>query len=278
MREITIQELRTALFSGLNGRFVMIGTAYLDDSADANQSVAFVAAGFFCVDPEWKRLRREWRRILKPHGIRYFRATDCRNLQGGFANLKEKWGEARARQIADRIRQQLADLVENSGLLIGFGFGINMHDFWEVDAMPEARACTQWMRECHDYQTYAFRNMFCKITHTVMRLTTDENYLIFICDDSTHQRKIRRGFERVKKKYPELGERMLSLAPMDDKKIPELQMADFMADVAREMVTRHLATAGAQAEPAAIKTRVFSVECSNKHSMLRVLSGEAKGV
>jgi hypothetical protein len=266
------------VFSGLKGCFAMIGTAYLDDSADPNQSDVFVAAGFFCVDPEWRRLRREWRKILKPHGIGYFRATDCRNLQGDFAKLKEKWGERRAHEIANCIRQKLSNLMEDAELLIGFGFGINMRDFWEVDAMPEAKACRQWMRECHDYQTYAFRNMFGKITHAVLQLPPCDNYLLFVCDGTTHYRKIKRGFDRVKKKFPELGERMLSLAPMDDKKVSELQMADFMADIAREMVTRSFTSADGKAEPACIKTRVLSVDCSNKHSMLRVLSGEAKGV
>jgi hypothetical protein len=42
----------------------MIGTAYLDESADATQSEVFVAAGFYCVDEFWKILRRKlgsWR-------------------------------------------------------------------------------------------------------------------------------------------------------------------------------------------------------------------------
>jgi hypothetical protein len=256
----------------------MLGTAYLDDSADATQSEVFVAAGFFCVDPEWKRLRREWRKILKPHGITYYRTTDWRNLKGDFAKLKEKWGDTRARQIADHIRKQLINVMDGSALLMGFGFGISMKDFWEVDVMPEARACSQWMRRCHDYQSYAFGNVFGKITHTVLQLPPGDNYLFFVCDDSTHYRKIKRALDRFKRKYPALGERILSIAPLDDKKITELQMADFMTDVAREMVTRHIETSGAEAEPLSIKTRIFNVDCSNKHSMLRVLSGEAKGV
>lgn len=256
----------------------MLGTAYLDDSADATQSVAFVASGFFCIEPEWRRLRRGWRKILKPHGIRYFRATDWRNLSGSFEPLRLKWGEARARVIANDIRSRLVTLMDSSTLLMGFGFAINMQDFWEVDALPEAKACPQWMRECHDYETYAFRNMFCKITESVIHLTSDDNYLFFICDESNHYRKLKRGFDRVKNKFPVLGERMLSLAPMNDKLIPELQMADFMADIARELVTRSFASADGKAEPKVIKERVFSIECSNMHSMLRVLSGEARGV
>jgi Protein of unknown function (DUF3800) len=255
----------------------MIGTAYLDESSDAVQKETFVAAGFFCVDHEWRRLRRKWRKILRPRGIECFRASDCRNLQGDFATLKEKWGEERAYKIADKIRTDLGDLIDNSGLLIGFGFGINMHDFWEVDAMPEARACRNWMRECHDYETYAFRAVFGKITETILRLLDGDNYLFFVCDESPHYRKIKRGYDRFRKKFPAIAERMLGISQLNDKRVPELQMADFMADVAREMVTRHIATRQT-AEPLSVKTRVFNVDCAHKHSMLRVLSGEATGM
>ena len=259
--------------------FAMLGTAYLDDSADATHSDVFVAAGLFCVDQEWKRLRREWRKILKPHNIAYFRSTDCRNLSGGFEKLKERWREEKARTIVDRIYIQLERLIESSNLLIGCGFGINMKDFHEVDEMPEARINRKWMRDCHDYQTFAFKNMFGYFADTVTKLLEGNNYIVFVCDNSTHYRKIKRGFDRFRQKYPDLGERMPSLTAQDDKLTGELQMADFMADVTREMVTRHLATANAtQTEPKAIKTRILNVDCWTKHSMLKIMRGEAPGI
>jgi hypothetical protein len=95
----------------------MLGTAYLDDSADPANSVAFVAAGFFCLDPEWKRLRREWRRVLKPHGLAYFRSYECRAFKGEFAKLKEKWGDEKGRTIADGIRLRLEDVIESSPIM-----------------------------------------------------------------------------------------------------------------------------------------------------------------
>src|SRR5690242_16177022 len=134
----------------------MLGTAYLDDSADRDLSKVFVAAGFFCVDTEWKRLRRDWRKILKLHRIEYFRSFDCRTLSGEFTKLKDKWGEDRARKISANIRTNLESVLETSSILMGFGLSINLKDFYEVDAMPEARQNIQWMRESHDFQTAAF--------------------------------------------------------------------------------------------------------------------------
>jgi hypothetical protein len=55
-------------------------------------------------------------------------------------------------------------------------------------------------------------------------------------------------------------------------------MADFMADMAREMVGRHIASGGGTAEPTTIKTRVVTVDCAHRHSMLKVLRGDVPGV
>ncbi len=274
MRDIAIQDLQRALFGDFRGCFAMMGTAYLEESADATQSNAFVAAGFFCVDPQWKSLRRAWRRVLRPHGIPYYRTADWRSLEGSFKPLREKWGNERARAIADKVRSRLIDVLNGGDLLIGFGFGVNMHDFWEIDRTPDAKACRQWMRECHDYHAYGFRNVFGKIIHTVMQLGDGDNYVFFEVDDSSRFPKVKRAYDRFKRKYPELGERMLSLVPMDDKKIPELQMADLLADVGREMTTRHIVTRE-RAEPSCIKERILNFDCAHRHSMLRVLSGEA---
>jgi hypothetical protein len=97
----------------------MLGTAYLDERV-AKDSQA--------------------------HRIGYYRTTDWRDREGDFSNFVERWGEDQARQIADRIRERLADLLESSPLLMGFGFGINLRDFREVDSMPEAQASRR-MRE-----------------------------------------------------------------------------------------------------------------------------------
>jgi hypothetical protein len=114
-----------------------------------------------------------------------------------------------------------------------------MKDFREVDSMSEAAASRDWMRDCHDYKVHAYRIIFQRIVNAVRQ----------------------------------------SIAPLDDKRTPELQMADLMADVARESVTRWLAQGGvAEAEPKSIKTRVLNIQCWGKYRMLKVLSGEARGI
>lgn len=257
---------------------LMLGKAFLDDSSDGANAIVFVAAGFFCLDPEWKRLRHEWRKVLKPHNITYFRSYECRTLSGEFEKLRDKWGPEKAREIADRIRKRLEQVIESSRIMMGVGFGINMKDFLEVDAMPEARANQKWMRECHDYQTCAFRNAFNLLGHILIVELTGENFVAFVCDDSTHQRKIRRGYERMKEKFPILKERFLGLEAHDDKKVPELQMADLMADLAREMITRYIALGGDQeVPPSSLPENVLRVQIWNQGGMLKVLSGEAVG-
>jgi hypothetical protein len=154
-----------------------------------------------------------------------------------------------------------------------------MKDFRDVDAMPEARANQQWMRECHDYETCAYRNMFNMLGHMlIVELRgAGDNYVAFVCDESSHDKKIKRGYERMKQKFEILKDRFVGFATLDDKKTPELQMADLMADVAREMITRHLANGEAEAPPFSIKKNVFRVNTWNKSGMLKVLRGEAVG-
>ncbi len=277
IREITIPELHKIFFDGLKGHFAMIETAYLDESSDASEKQFFLAAGFVCVDPEWKRLRREWRRILKPHNIGYFRSHDCRFLKGEFLKLTEKWGPERARKIADGIRKSLENVIDSSSLLMGFGMAVNLQDFREVDAMPEAQKNRQWMRDAHDYKTAAFRHIFRMITDVMVNKMGGDNYLTFICDESTHFKKIRRGYERMREKYPQLAERIISLAPMDDQRVPQLQMADLMADVANGMMRKSLNNAGARITPEVIETRVATVDYWGKIGMLKTLRGEIPG-
>lgn len=280
MREITMQDLRSLFFKNRKGHLFMLGTAYLDESADPANSTVFVSAGFYCVDPHWKILRREWRRVLKSHGISFFRSYDCRTLKGEFAKLKTKWGDEKARVVADKIRANLIHVLEDtSPLLMGAGFGLNMKDFLEVDAMPEARQNQQWMRECHDYQTCAYRNAFNLLSHLlIVEMKSVENYIAFVCDESTHYRKIKRGYERMKIKFPILADRFVSLARMDDKKIPELQMADLMADGTREMITKYLSQGNEQeVPPSCMRGRVVRVQTWNKNGMLKFLRGEAVG-
>jgi hypothetical protein len=176
------------------------------------------------------------------------------------------------------MRIRLEEVIESSPIMMGVGFGINMKDFLEVDAMPEAQANQQWMRECHDYKTCAFRNVFNLLAHILIVEFGGENYITFVCDESSHQRKIRRGYERMKEKFPILNERFLGLAPSDDKKVPELQMADLMADVARRMITTYITHGGKQeVPPLSIKENVLRVQTWNKSGMLKILSGEATG-
>lgn len=216
--------------------------------------------------------------MLRAHKIPYFRSYDCRTLSGGFADLKEKWVQEKACQIADRMRTRLEDVIESSPIMMGVGFGINMKDFLEVDAMPEAQASRQWMRECHDYKTCAFRNVFNLLGHILIVEFGGENYIAFVCDESSHQRKIRRGYERMKEKFPILRERFLRLTPSDDKKVPELQMADLMADVARQMIMKYIVEGGTQeVPPLSIKENVLRVQTWNRSGMLKVLSGQAPG-
>jgi hypothetical protein len=134
------------------------------------------------------------------------------------------------------------------------------------------------MRECHDYQVAAFRNLFCRMT---LMLTTEVDptlKIAFVCDDSPHFRRINRGYERVKQKFPDLGSKMLSLTRLDDKVTPELQMADLMADVSRQMMQKFIVSNRQnQITPSAFGSKIVSVDLWDKAGMLSNLYGTTPG-
>ena len=148
-----------------------------------------------------------------------------------------------------------------------------MADFWQVDAMQESTVSPFWNR---DYEDAAFQLL---IHALVTRLKTEfkgKNYQIgFIHDESAKSEKLEASYRCFKKRHPHLADCMRNFTSLDDKKNPSLQMADLMADVGRDMISRKIDNPAFDIAPrVGINGSVFVVDCWQEDGMLRIVRGE----
>jgi hypothetical protein len=267
------RQMQMLFFDGKPGCLALLLWSYIDESSDGSQKKAFVAAGFIAPVKTWIALRNPWKRKLKEHRIAYFKSSECRNLQGEFHKYKREFGLEEGKRKALLARDDLERIIRDSSV-VGFALGTNMADFWEVNSMPEAKASSHWNS---DYEDATFQIL---IHDLLTRLKTefhDRNYQIgFVHDDSSKSAKLKASYDCFKMRHPDLAECMRSFTSLDDKKHPPLQMADLMADVARDMVSRKIDNPDFDITPRhGVNGSVFVVDCWQKAGMQKIARGKA---
>jgi len=165
-------------------------------------------------------------------------------------------------------------LIQSSGIQ-GFGLGVNLEHFREVAAMPEAHDNPNWNP---DYYDVGFQMIIGRIADILVRIQagTGEHHVAgFVCDESPKSRKIENSYHRFKKKHPDLAEHMRGISHLDDKINPPLQMADLMADVAREMVTEWLDLGDPSKQASCpLPGSVMEVKIWDRDGMIKQVKGE----
>jgi hypothetical protein len=263
------------------GSLVMLAHVYLDESADARAEKVYVAAGFIGTQSLWTELRHKWKIQLrvsaKKHGLRdieYFSSKDCRGLRGPFFPLRDFGSATEMEKVALKIRAELETVITQSDI-IGSGVAINMKDFREYNARPEVRANPHWNG---DHEDAAFQLAFGVIAETMRQIEADgvgSHIAGFVCDDGPKKFTIMASFDRFKAKHSDLAKYMRGIAHLDDKKHPPLQMADLMADLAREMTGHWITNGGDKGKVSCrLPKNVLQVKCYDRDSMERVLRGD----
>src|ERR1700688_859933 len=79
-----IEDLYDLVFpdGDVEGHLCMVFQCFLDDSKDQFRDRVFVSAGFFGRREDWKRLRSSWRKCLNHNGIKYFKTSEYKMLEG----------------------------------------------------------------------------------------------------------------------------------------------------------------------------------------------------
>jgi Protein of unknown function (DUF3800) len=211
-------------------------TAFLDDSSDQQQEKVVVYGGFVGDLDKWVRLKVLWKANLRHHGIRYFRSTECKALQGEFVKFRSvaDFPKPAGRQAADAVRNDLMSVIETCGI-VGFAVGVLVQDYREVLKLPEAKGRLNLLPD-----ETAFQSVMFECAKRLREELPGKNKVRFICDHSDKARKLRAIYVEFRKKNPKTAGVLGGFGSRDDKTTPGLQAADLMAGLAKDLLMRKL--------------------------------------
>jgi len=217
--------------------------AHIDESSDREQESVFCVGAILAHPLNFAEIQSAWlERLRVPDEIAYFRATDCRRVDGAFFKLRNKYGSG-AQAVADKLRADLEGILLSYSW-IGFGIAVLIPDYREIrNSFPIAR---RFYRE--DPAEAAYAGLFFEIARAAQKNAPDHQVACII-DDSTYSGMISAAFEGLKINHPELARPMAMLAPKDDKLTPPLQMADLLASLVKDNFLLWLASRKPESVP-----------------------------
>jgi hypothetical protein len=178
--------------------------AHIDESSDREQENVLCVGGILAHPVSLAAIQSKWLERLKfPDEIDYFRATDCRRVDGAFFKLRNKYGSG-AQAVADKIRGDLEGILLSYSW-IGFGIGVLIPDYREIwNSFPTTRRFYR-----RDPAEAAYAGLFFEIARAAQKNAPDHR-VAYIIDDSTYSGMISDAFDGVKINHPEVGRAMLS--------------------------------------------------------------------
>lgn len=224
----------------------MVFHCYLDDSKDRDQSKLMVSAGFFGSQPDWASLRIEWSRVLKKHGLAYFKSSEYNHLNGQFERFRKdpRYPKPKGRDAARGIRSELQQVLQNHPRVFSTGICIPLDDYAKVCARPEA---VEVFGKGSPYHRALEAVLF--ETVRMARHIPGRNAVAFVHDDGSDFNELRALYDGFKIKNPKTAKFLVGFQPLDDKEHPPLQLADMVANFTLEAGLNWLEN-GRQAEQA----------------------------
>lgn len=104
-------------------RFMVMFTAYFDDSGTHEGSKVTVVAGYISTVEQWKKLESEWRDVLNDAGIEFFRMSKYESKHGPY----EGWDEFKRKRVLERLI-----LIARVRTRIPVAAAITVSDYHEV--------------------------------------------------------------------------------------------------------------------------------------------------
>jgi hypothetical protein len=210
--------------------FAMIApllSSYLDESADQKKKEALCIAGILIREDNLARIQEQWIERLRVAGIPYFHYTECKGLHGEFFSYRRKYG-TEAHQRADAVLEDLEGILLSASWG-GFSAGVLVSEYMGI--LHDIPASKHIFRE--DPTEALYGQMLYEIARQVRRNAKGFQVAYFI-DESSDFSKIYDMFEGTKANHPVIGRTMKTIAPLDDKDVPALQMADLFTGRIRE--------------------------------------------
>jgi hypothetical protein len=210
-------------------RILLVLDCRMDESVDKGEKKVFAVGAVIGHETQWAWLENEWKAILKPEGIEYFRANDCAAMTGQFLKFRKnryKITETEKTK-AEGIRQKLLGRISESGV-VGLGLAIDMDEFRAVANTAKKLDAFGGTPYYHCY--------FLAIEQaaSIMRDKFPQGTLAFAYDE--HQKygaHLRDVFGVFKENNPSIARHMTTIAPFDDKTFTPIQVADLVASVVR---------------------------------------------
>jgi len=222
-----------------NRYLCMVYHCFLDDSKDRHQTKLMVSAGFFGTKDDWSNLRAGWARILRKHGIEYFKSSEYYRLSGQFSKFKSgEYPPPRGREAAEQIRSELQAKLEQCPNIYGIGVMVLLEDYKRVLSRPEA----QRVIPLDPYHT-ALDSVIYETVKAVNR-RPGPNVVAFVHDDGPDFASLEVSYRKFRDKNPKTARSLGGFAGLDDRQHPPLQAADMVSNYAMQLGLKALAKGG----------------------------------
>jgi hypothetical protein len=193
----------------------------LDDSADRRREIVFSVAGFIGYPGPWFEIERKWEARVKRDGISYWRTAEYISMKGEFRKLADRHGLTTARVIADALHKDLKALIHEHPLM-AFCLAVLMPDFNEV--VNESKRL-HFNRDPYIFAHHQVIGLACK---EVLR-TKAKPVIAVTFDEHSKAANLQDSWLDFKEKNPLCATVLGTIAPLDDKTNPCIQIADLIA-------------------------------------------------
>jgi hypothetical protein len=212
------------------GKWMLFLQSYFDESGKAADHDIASFCGFIAPSDKWREFTDAWNYAVGDAGLRSpVKATDILRYRRAVSKTIPA-------QTAIERTEALAPLVKAIRESVSFGVAVAI-DCRAFRSLPEADR--QILKAEPHY--WAFRMALLLIRQYAEHIhSVDPDIHIALCCDEEERYSVEclKLFTNVRRTFPELRERFVSIAFADDKYFPQLQAADLIASLARQEADR----------------------------------------
>jgi hypothetical protein len=215
----------------------VIYRSYLDDSGDRGAKRVMVSAGFCGTRERWAAFRADWRRKLKEHDICYFKSSECHSVSGQFDKFRKsgkRYPTTEERKKAREIRREFLTIIRAHQFIRGIGIAVQLEDYRRYAALPDAKE----ILPADPYKAALSSVMFETVQY--LRMIFKYNTVAFVHDEQDGFADLLNCYHAFKEMNKETSKLIDGFESLDDKKAPELQAADLIANHTTYLASKKL--------------------------------------
>jgi hypothetical protein len=220
--------------------------AYYDES---DEKPGFSVAGYAASYETWVHLDWKWQSLLKKWKLAYFKASECENLLGQFAQYRDNPADLDSplkpheRDRLIEIKTEFVDAIcKHSDDLQGYGAVVILDDFEKIIS-EDAEAKRIFMDKPYYvcFQLCLVAAAMPARDHNLRHPKEEHVYIKPIFDShEEYSRLAKPVFDKFLAGNPRSAEVLLPVNYDDDKAVSALQVADNLAYEARKHLTRQI--------------------------------------